>query len=87
MTSQVLKRALNYGLSSKAGENIFNMATVEVECAEALCRLSEAVQTNEDPTLQKSTRKADSNLWIKTSILFPVDLIAQLAEHSSGVVT
>ena len=34
--------------SSKAGENIFNMATVVSECVEAFCRLSEVVQTNED---------------------------------------
>ena len=30
--------------------NIFNMASFEGECVEVLCRLSEIIQTNEDPS-------------------------------------
>ena len=48
MTSQDVKRAVNYGLCGHRAGKYFKMATVGRECFEVLYRLLEAVQTNED---------------------------------------
>ena len=50
MTSQGMKRAVNFGLCGHGAGKYFKMATVESECYEVLSCLLEAIQTNEDPS-------------------------------------
>ena len=50
MTSQGMKRAVNFGLCGHGAGKYFKMAIVESECFEVLSCLLEAIQTNEDPS-------------------------------------
>ena len=48
MTSQGIKRAVNFGLSGHGAGKYFKMATIESECFEVLSRLLEIIQTDEE---------------------------------------
>ena len=50
MTSQGIKRAVNFGLCGDGAGKYFKMTTIESECFEVLSRLLEIFQTDEDPS-------------------------------------